>query len=165
MNRFASGLAAALALSAMAGAAQAQVMDKKALTLEGAKKIMAAAEAEAKKQNFPASIAVVDDGGNLMMLERLDGIQVASANVAVGKARTSAIFRRPTSSFEEIIKNGRTAMVALTDFTPLQGGVPILYQGEIIGAIGVSGNSPPMDEQIAKVGAEAIMKMGAAAAK
>ena len=154
-----------LAMSIMAGSAGALVTDKKALTIEGAKKILAAAEAEAKKMSFPASIAVVDDGGNLMMLERLDGIQVASANVAVGKARTSAIFKRPTSTFEDIIKNGRTAMVALADFTPLQGGVPILYQGEVIGAIGVSGNSPAIDEQIAKAGAEVIAKLSAAAAK
>ena len=149
-------LVTALALLAAAGTASAQVTSKKALTLEGAKRIMAVAEAEAKKQNFPAAIAIVDDGGNLLMLERLDDIQAASANVAFGKARTSALFKRPTSVFEDIIKNGRTAMVALSDFTPLQGGVPIIYQGQVIGAIGVSGNSPPKDEEIAKLAAEAL---------
>ena len=155
-------LVAVTGCAILAGAAHAQVAKKNALTLDGAKQVMAAAEAEAKRLNFPASIAIVDDGGNLMMVERLDDIQVASAMVSVGKARTSAIFKRPTSVFEDIIKNGRTAMVALTDFTPLQGGVPIVYQGQVIGAIGVSGNSPLTDEAIAKVGAAALeTKIGA----
>src|SRR5258708_7277522 len=113
---------AALALSALLGAtANAQVADKKALTLDGAKKVMAAAQAEAKKSNSTGVIAIVDDGGNLIELERLDNTFAAGANISIGKARTAALFKHPTKFFEEVIKNGRTAMVALNDFTPLQG--------------------------------------------
>jgi glc operon protein GlcG len=146
----------ALLVSAAGATSRAQLTQKQALTLDGAKKVMAAAEAEAKRQSFPCSIAIVDDGGNLLLMERLDDWIVASANVSVGKARTSAIFRRPTSDFENIIKNGRTAMVALNDFTPLQGGVPITVDGKVVGAIGVSGNNPPKDEEIALAGANAL---------
>ena len=90
-----------------------------------------------------------------MALERLDGTFAAGANISIGsKARTAAIFKRPTSAFEDKIKYGRPAMVALKDFTPLQGGVPIMFDGQIVGAVGVSGNSPQEDEEIAKVGAE-----------
>ena len=143
----------------MAVASQAQVMEKKSLSLDGARKVIAAAEAEAKRLNAPGGvIAVVDDGGNLMALERLDGTFAAGANISIGKARTAAIFKRPTSVFEEIIKNGRTSMVALVDFTPLQGGVPIIIDGEVIGAVGVSGAaSAKQDEELAIAGANAIM--------
>jgi len=108
--------------------ANAQTTEKKSLTLEGAKKVIAAAVAYAKKNNAPGGvIAVVDEGGNLMALERLDDTFAAGANISIGKARTAVLFKRPTKAFEDIIKNGRTAMVALPDayFTPLQGGVPI----------------------------------------
>ncbi len=145
-----------LAVCALASHAHAQVATKPALTHDGAQKILAAAESEARKQNFPAAIAVVDDGGNLLALARLDGIQPASAMVAYGKAHTSALFRRPTSVFEDVIRNGRTAMVALSDFTPLQGGVPITYDGQVIGAVGVSGANPMIDEHIAKTAADAV---------
>src|SRR6185369_11409076 len=103
----------------------AQTVDKKTLTIEGAKKVIAGAVAYAKKNNAPGGvIAVVDEGGNLMALERLDGTFAAGATISIGKARTAVLFKRPTKAFEDIIKNGRTAMVALPDayFTPLQGG-------------------------------------------
>jgi glc operon protein GlcG len=147
----------------MAITSQAQVMEKKSLSLDGARKVIAAAEAEAKRLNVPGGvIAVVDDGGNLMALERLDGTFAAGANISIGKARTAAIFKRPTSVFEEIIKNGRTSMVALVDFTPLQGGVPIIVDGEVIGAVGVSGaTSAKQDEELAIAGANAIMSTSA----
>ena len=102
--------------------ANAQTIDKKTLTIEGAKKVIAGAVAYAKKINAPGGvIAVVDEGGNLMALERLDGTFAAGANISIGKARTAVLFKRPTKAFEDIIKNGRTAMVALPDayFTPL----------------------------------------------
>jgi glc operon protein GlcG len=140
-------------------AAQAQVAEKKGLTLGGAKKVIAAAMSEARRLNAPGGvIAVVDEGGNLMALERLDGTFVAGANISIGKARTAALFKRPTKVFEDIIKNGRTSMVALQDFTPLQGGIPIMVNGEIIGAVGVSGAaSAQQDEELAIAGANAIM--------
>jgi glc operon protein GlcG len=135
----------------------AQTVEKKALTIDGAKRVIAGAVAYARKNNAPGGvIAVVDDGGNLMALERLDGTFAAGANISIGKARTAVLFKRPTKAFEDIIKNGRTAMVALPDayFTPLQGGVPITIDGQIVGGVGVSGaSSAQQDEELAIAGA------------
>ena len=153
---------AAFALSLLAAAAQAQVSSKKVLNLEGARRVIAAAEAEAKRLNAPGGvIAVVDDGGNLVALERLDGTFTAGANISVGKAKTAVMFKRPTKFFEEVIRNGRTAMVALPDFTPLQGGIPIEYEGQIVGGVGVSGAaSAQQDEELALAGAAAFRAPG-----
>ncbi len=135
----------------------AQTVEKKALTIDGAKRVIASAVAYARKNNAPGGvIAVVDEGGNLMALERLDGTFAAGANISIGKARTAVLFKRPTKAFEDIIKNGRTAMVALPDayFTPLQGGVPITIDGQIVGGVGVSGaSSAQQDEELATAGA------------
>ena len=126
---------------------------KKVLTLDAAKKIAGAAEAEAKKRGATVVVAVVDDGGHLLLLERLDDTQVASVEVGIGKARTAAIFRRPSKVFEDQVRDGRVAALALPGATPLQGGIPIVHEGKVIGAIGVSGNTPQEDEDIAKAGA------------
>ncbi len=144
----------------------AQVADKKVLTLDGAKKVIAGAVAEAKRLNAPGGvIAVVDDGGNLMALERLDNTFAAGANISIGKARTAALFKHPTKAFEDIIGKGRTSMVALKDFTPLQGGVPIEFEGKIVGAVGVSGAaSAQQDEELAIAGAKALSTSPATAA-
>ena len=150
----------AMTLTALVAIANGQTTDKKTLTLDGAKKVIEAAKAEARRVNAPSGvIAVVDDGGNLMALERLDGTFAAGANISIGKARTAALFKRPTKAFEDIIKNGRTAMVALPDsfFTPLQGGIPITVEGQIVGAVGVSGAaSAQQDEDLAVAGAKAL---------
>jgi glc operon protein GlcG len=139
-------------------AVSAQVVDQKALTLDGAKKVIAAAEAEAVKNHVGCNIAVVDDGGNLVAFHRVDPTFPAGARVSIGKARTAALFRQPTKNFEEAItQKGRTSMIALDDFTPLQGGIPIVVAGQIVGAIGVSGaSSADQDEQFAKAGAAAL---------
>ncbi len=139
-------------------AVQAQVVDKKALTLDGAKKVIAAAEAEAVKNHVGCNIAVVDDGGNLVAFHRVDPTFPAGARISIGKARTAAMFRQPTKNFEDVItQKGRTSMIALEDFTPLQGGVPIVVAGQIVGAIGVSGaSSADQDAQFAAVGAAAL---------
>jgi len=148
---------AALVLFSAALVANAQTVEKKTLTIEGARKVIAGSVAYAKKNNAPGGvIAVVDEGGNLMALERLDGTFAAGANISIGKARTAVLFKRPTKVFEDIIKNGRTAMVALPDayFTPLQGGVPITIDGQIVGGVGVSGAaSAQQDEELAIAGA------------
>jgi glc operon protein GlcG len=136
-----------------AATSHAQIVEKKALSLEAAKQIAAAAEADAKAKNAWVVIAVVDDGGNLLVLQRLDNTQVASVEVAMSKARTAAIFRRPSREFEEQVKNGRVAALALPGATPLQGGIPIVFDDQVIGAIGVSGETPSQDEEIAIVGA------------
>ena len=129
---------------------------KRVLPLEVATKIAAAAQAEAVKRGSTVVIAVVDDGGNLILLHRLDNTQVASVEVGIGKARTAAIFRRPSKDFEDQIRSGRVAAIVLPGATPLQGGIPLLVEGQVIGAIGVSGNTPQEDEDIAKVGAAAL---------
>ncbi|HKY70695.1 MAG TPA: heme-binding protein [Nitrospira sp.] len=144
------------------------VADSRSLTLEGAKSVIAAAVSEAKRLKAPGgSIAVVDDGGNLLALMRLDHTFAASANIAIGKARTAALFKKPTSVFEESIKGGRTSMVALggdlQNFTPLQGGLPLEWEGRVVGAIGVSGAaSAQQDEELALAGAHALGAMDVA---
>ena len=150
----------ALVLTVFAAPTSAQTITKKSLDLDGARRIIAGAEAAAKKLNAPGGvIAVVDDGGNLVALERLDGTFAAGANISIGKARTAALFKRPTKVFEDIIRNGRTPMVALNDFTPLQGGVPVMIDGQLVGAVGVSGAaSAQQDEDLAIAGARAVME-------
>ena len=144
--------------------AKAQLPVKKVLTLEVVKKIAAAAEA--KKRGATVVIVVVDDGGHLLLLERLDDTQVASVEVGIGKARTAAIFRRPSKVFEDQVRDGRVAALALPGATPLQGGIPIEFEGKVIGAIGVSGNTPQEDEDIAKIGAaSAVAAIGQFRAK
>ncbi len=149
-----------LALLLTTTPANAQTVSKRTLTLEGARQVIAGAIEYAHKNNAPGGvIAVVDDGGNLMALERLDGTFAAGATISIGKARTSALFKKPTKVFEDIIKNGRTAMTALPDslFTPLQGGIPIMVDGQIVGAVGVSGaSSAQQDEEIAIAGANSL---------
>ncbi len=149
----------------LAGTASAQVADRKSLTLDGARKVIAAAEEYARQNKVPGGvIAVVDAGGNLMALERLDGTFSAGANISIGKARTAVLFQKPTKVFEDIINKGRTAMAALPDsfFTPLQGGIPVILDGQIIGGVGVSGAmSAAQDEQLAIAGAEAAKNFGA----
>lgn len=149
-------LSASLCMNAQTSG-QAQLPTKQVLTLEAAKKIAAATEAEAKKRGATVVIAVVDDGGYLLVLERLDDAQVASVDVGIAKARTAAIFRRPSRVFEDQVKNGRIAALALPGAVALQGGVPIIVDGKVIGAVGVSGNSPQEDEDIAKVGADSVL--------
>lgn len=149
----------------LCSSALAQTVEKKGLTLEGAKKVIAAAVAEAKSKKAPGgAIAVVDEGGNLIAVERLDNTFAAGANISIGKARTAVLFKRPTKFFEDVINKGRTAMAALNDFTPLQGGIPIILDGQIIGAVGVSGAaSAQQDEELAIAGANALATSSAQA--
>ena len=143
----------------LANLSAAGIAERKTLTLDGAERAIAAAVAQAHQNHAGGVIAVVDDGGNLMALERVDGTFAAGANISIGKARTAALFQKPTRVFEEIIAKGRTAMVALNDFTPLQGGVPITVDGQIIGAVGVSGAaSAQQDEELAMAAAAAVSR-------
>lgn len=155
-----SAILGALSLShACPELASAQLYNKKVLSLDAAKRIATAAEADAKAKGARVVIAVVDEGGNLILLQRLDDTQVASVEVGIGKARTAAIFRRPSRVFEEQVKNGRIAALGLPGATPLQGGIPIIVDGSVIGAIGVSGETPQQDEDIALAGAAAVQAM------
>jgi len=149
----------AAALIGVTTATQAQIIEKESLNLDGAKKAIAAAVDYAKKNNAPGGvIAVVDEGGNLMALERLDGTFAMGATISVGKARTAVLFKKPTRFFEELINKGRTAMTAVDGFTPLIGGIPIVVDNQVVGGIGVSGAaSADQDEQLAVAGASALM--------
>ncbi len=150
-------IGAAIVVSWVAAmSASAQTVDKKTLSFEAATKIATKAAEEARARGVGVVIAVVDDGGHLILLHRLNDTQVASVNVGIGKARTAAIYRRPSRDFEEQIRAGRVAALALADSTPLQGGIPIRLDGKVIGAIGVSGDTPQVDEAIALAGAAAF---------
>jgi uncharacterized protein GlcG (DUF336 family)/quercetin dioxygenase-like cupin family protein len=149
--------AGALLAAALAASAEAQVVEKPSLTLEGARIVAAAAAAEARKGNAGGAIAVVDDGGNLLYLERLDNTFAAAANISIAKARSAAQFQRDTRVFEDAITNGRVSLVANAELLPLQGGVPVVVNGKVVGAVGVSGaNSAQQDEDIARVAAGAL---------
>ena len=125
---------------------------RKGLTLDGAKLVAAAASAEARRLGAGGAIAVVDEGGNLLYLERLENTFPAASPVAIEKARTAATFRRPTRDFENAIAKGRTSLVAVDVMTPLQGGVPLVVDGAVVGAIGVSGAAgAQQDDDIAAV--------------
>src|SRR5437899_1350542 len=142
----------------VAAHSHAQIIEKKSLNLDGAKKAIAAAVDYAKKNNAPGGvIAVVDEGGNLMALERLDGTFAMGATISIGKARTAVLFKKPTRFFEELINKGRTAMTAVDGFTALIGGIPIVIDGQVVGGIGVSGAaSANHDEELALAGAAAV---------
>lgn len=131
--------------------------DRKILTLEGARKVADAAEAEARKRSAGGAIAVVDAGGHLILLVRIDGTFPAAATVATDKARTAATFERETKIFEDAVAKGRTSLVAVKPMTPLEGGVPIVAGGQVVGAIGVSGaHSADEDQEIASAAAQVL---------
>ncbi|WP_407527915.1 heme-binding protein [Lacibacter sp. MH-610] len=136
--------------------AKAQVISQSTITLEAAKKIVAEAVKYAKSVNAPGgAIAVVDNGGHLIYLERLDGTFAAASEVATKKANTSALFKAPSSRLENAINGGRGALITV-GHTFLQGGIPIIFNGQVIGAIGVSGSaSAQQDEDIANAGSKA----------
>lgn len=143
------------ALSSMYSSAQ--LIEKQVLDLDGAKTIAAAAEAEAINSKLNVVIAIVDDGGHLIYLQRLDGAPTGSIDVAIGKARTSAAFKRPTSIFDKMA-NTRPALSTIPNAVFLEGGVPVLVNGQVVGAVGVSGASSQQDAQIAEVGISSLNK-------
>lgn len=151
-------IAAALSVASMIIGAtmNAQVVDQKNITLEAAKKVVTEAVKYAKEHNAPGgSIAVVDNGGNLVYLERLDGTFPASSEVSIKKANTAALFKAPSGKLENAINGGRQALITV-GHTFLVGGIPIMYNNQVIGAIGVSGAaSQQQDEEIAIAGSKA----------
>lgn len=128
---------------------------KKLISLDDVKRVVAAAEAEAKRNNWNVCIAVVDDGGHLMYLQR-EKVQLGSIDVAISKARAAVMFRRPTKFWEETVAGGRLGYLAMPGMLPIEGGVPLVYEGKIVGAIGVSGVKSSEDGQIARAGADAL---------
>ena len=129
------------------------VVEKAVLTLAAARKIVAAAETEALKHAWPVVIAVVDDGGNLICLQRLDNAQFGSVEIAIQKAKSVVAFKRPTKAWEELLASGQQRVLGLPGVMSSEGGVPLTCKGQIVGAIGVSGVKPSEDGQIARAGA------------
>ncbi|MDQ2989402.1 MAG: heme-binding protein [Pseudomonadota bacterium] len=129
---------------------------KPVLTVAETTRILDAARAEAEKNKWPVAIAVVDDGGHLLGLLRLDGSAPISSEIATGKARTSALGRRETRQYEEMINNGRTAFLSAPLVATLEGGIPVMVGDQVVGAVGVSGAKPGEDAQVARAGAQAV---------
>lgn len=136
--------------------AQAQLSTKKVLTLDVAKRLAAVAEAEALKNKWTMVIVFVDDGGNLVYLEKIDNTQIGSIDVAIQKAKTAIAFKRPTKSYEEKVLGGRTVILGISNIMPIEGGLPLVVDGQYIGAIGVSGGSSDQDGVVAKAAADAL---------
>jgi glc operon protein GlcG len=155
-----NAIACSLALAAvvlLGPSAQAQLLQKKALSLEAARKMVAAAEAEAERNHWRGVVAVVDEGGWAILLERMDhAAMTASVELAAGKARSAALFKKPTQALEEAINHGRYAAITARGFIEMQGGLPIVVDGEVIGGIGASFATPEEDEQVAKAGLAAL---------
>jgi len=153
-----TGLYGALAMAGavislfVASEASAQLADKKVLTLEGAKMIAAAADAEARKNNWNVVIAIVDDAGNLIYYQRADDTQYASNDIAIEKARSAAKFRRSTKVMEDVVAGGRHVLMTFPGVVPVQGGLPLMAGGKVVGAIGVSGVASHQDEIVAQAG-------------
>lgn len=138
--------------------ADAQLANARVITLEAAKGMAAAAQAEARRNNWNVAIAIVDAHGGLIYFERLDGTQPASLDIALQKARTAARFKRPTKMLDDAVSAGRVAFMAIEGVMPLEGGVPIVVDGETLGAVGVSGVASNHDAQIAEAGIAALRR-------
>jgi uncharacterized protein GlcG (DUF336 family) len=133
--------------------------DKKALTLATAKRIAAAAAQEAAKNGWDMFIAIVDDGGNLMYLERMDNAQLGSLDVSIQKARSALLFKRPTKAMEDVVAGGRIVIMKLANAVPVEGGLPLLANGQIVGAIGISGATSPQDGIVAQAGVDELKRL------
>jgi uncharacterized protein GlcG (DUF336 family) len=144
-----------LLIAAAALGAQ-ELSSKKSLNLAVTKVIVAAAEKEATKNGWAMFIAVIDDGGVLTTVERMDDAQIGSLDVSIGKAQTSLKFKRPSKAFEELINGGRNSLLGLPGVTPVEGGFPLMADGKVIGAIGVSGGTSAQDAQVAQAGVAAL---------
>jgi glc operon protein GlcG len=145
------------ALAFLTQDAAAQFMEKKVLTLAAARKMVAAAEAEAERHHLAGVVAVVDDAGWPILVERMDhAAYVASVELAPGKARTAALFKKPSEVLEDAINHGRFAAVTARGFIQMQGGLPIVVDGEVVGGFGASFDTPEHDVQIAKAGVAAL---------
>jgi len=153
------GITASLVLTAVRAesAELPEKADKKVLTIAGARTVAAAAEAEAMKGGATPALAIVDDGGHVLLVVRPEGTFPAAADVSVLKARTAALFRKETLAFENAVNGGRYALLGVDVMTPLMGGVPIVVEGQVVGAIGVSGaKSQQQDDAIARAAAGVI---------
>jgi glc operon protein GlcG len=155
-----NAIVCSLALAAvvlLGPSAQAQLLQKKAVSLEAARKMVAAAEAEAERNHWRGVVAVVDEGGWVILLECMDHAALtAGVELAAGKARSAALFKKPSQALEQAINQGRYAVITARGFIEMQGGLPVVVDGEVIGGIGASFATPEEDEQIAKAGLAAL---------
>jgi len=142
----------------LAGTVWGEPLRKMSLSLEDARKAATAAAAEAKKNKWNVAIAVVDDGGHLIYFERIDETQIGSIDIAIGKARTAASYKRPTKALEDALNGGQYAVVTYPNTLPREGGLPIFSEGKFLGAIGVSGGKSSEDAQAANAGVDALKK-------
>ncbi len=152
-------------LAVLTRAASAQVLTKTTVSLELAKKIAATAEAEAARHSWPMFIVILDDGGNLVYLERMDGAQLGSLAVAEQKARTALLFKRPTKVYEDAVAGGKNTILSVPNVIAIEGGIPLVKDGAIIGAIGASGMQPNQDGAVAQAGANVVSALDAGATK
>ena len=147
----------ARATAPAAGAQPTSLLQKKVLSLEAARRMAASAIREAERNNWRGVVAVVDDGGWLILLERMDhAAMTASVELATGKARTAALFKKPTQDLEDAINRGRYAAITARGFIEMRGGFPVVIDGEVVGAIGASFATPEMDVQVARAGLAAL---------
>jgi uncharacterized protein GlcG (DUF336 family) len=140
----------------MKGTVAMALPERKKLTLEAARRIAAAAEAEALRQGFTMCIAIVDDGGHLLCFARMDETQLGSIEVAIAKARSALLFKRPTKALEDRLTGGWMPTLGLPGVVPVEGGLPLVVEEEIIGAIGISGGSAQQDGRVAAAGLEVL---------
>jgi uncharacterized protein GlcG (DUF336 family) len=156
-RRFGFFFGVAILMGITMSASAQQLPTKRMLTLEVAKRMAAAAEAEAARNNWLVSVAVVDDGGNLLLFHRMDHAKLVAVDIAIRKAKTAVFFQGETKALEdEVTKEGRTALLPIDGFMPLQGGFPITVEGKVIGGIGVSGVTGEQDAQCASAGLKAL---------
>ena len=159
MNLTRIAVSAVLALSLAGVAPSAKLAEKKSMTLEVAKQVAAAAEATAAQNKWTMAIVVLDDGGNLVYLAKMDETQIASIEVAIQKAKSAVGFKRPTKAFEDQLTGGRTAVLKIPGAMPVEGGIPLMVDGRLVGAIGVSGGTSAQDGQAATSGADSLAKI------
>jgi uncharacterized protein GlcG (DUF336 family) len=160
-SRASKACAAVFALTAAASlaaptVAHSQLIDTKVVSLQAAKTMAAAAEAEAKKHGWAVAIAVVDVSGNLIVFDRMDDVQIGSVDIAIGKARTSARFRRTTKALADALASGGQGLLSVEGAIALAGGVPIVVDGKVLGAVGCSGMTADQDAVAAQAGADAL---------
>lgn len=156
LRRLRLGCAFLMATVALTPAASAQVRATSSVAAEGAQRALTAAAAEARRQGWAVSVAVVDPAGELVAFLRMDGAPYSSVDIARGKARTAARFRRPTRALDSLLTAGRLPILSFDGVTAVEGGVPILILGEVVGAVGVSGVTSAQDAQVARAGARAV---------
>jgi len=149
-----------LSIAALSPPARAQLPNGygPAISVEVARKLAATAIAEGKKNGWNVAVAIVDPAGDLVFFERMDNVQVAATVVSQEKARTAARFKRPTKAFEDALAGGRQAILGLPGVTPVEGGIPLVIEGKIVGAIGVSGATSPQDAQCGQAAADTLGK-------